>query len=194
MKKVFIFGTKLHMYLCELPLLLFFVLSIVFNGLSMAGGTKGGLIPLIILTGAGMIFMFIYLFRAVLISGEYVRSVGLFSSRDRAIINKDKTLVLTVRPKHRIKIELFGKDEAPELDWVTKEDEDAREYANLYRDIAIGGDNTVRRVLLFFDVPRKDIDEAISADEYSKEFSLVSLSKEKTEHGPTYSIRFLKTI
>ena len=87
-----------------------------------------------------------------------------------------------------------NKDRAFRQDWVTKDDEAAREYANLYRDIAIGGDNTVRRVLLSFDVPRKDIDEAISADEYSKEFSLVSLSKEKTEHGPTYSIRFLKTI
>ena len=194
MKKVFIFGTKLPMFLCELPLLGLFILAIVFNDTSGKTISKAGLYPLMIMMAAGMIFMFIYLFRAVLISGEAVRSIGLFSSRDRAIVNKDKTLVLTVRPKHKLKIELFGKDEAPQLDWISDSETIDRDYVNLYRDIAIGNDATVGRVLRSFDVPKQDIEEILLSESYSRDFSLVSVKKEKSDLGNTYSIKFLKTI
>jgi len=193
MKKIFIFGTKLHMYLCELPLIAFFVLAIIFNDTTDESIGAAGLYPLIFATGAGIIFMFVYLFRAVLISAESVRSVGLFSSRDRAIINKDKSLVLTIRPKHKIKIELFGKDDAPDLDWISK-DEAPRDYVNLYRDIAVGGVGTVKRVLSAFDVPKADIDEIICSESFARDYSLVSVKKEKCDQGDTYSVKFLKTI
>lgn len=194
MKKVFIFGTKLRMYLCELPLIAFFVLAIVFNDTSDKNIGAAGLYPLIIMTAAGAIFMFIYLFRGIIVSGESVRSIGLFSSRDRAIINKDKTLVLTLRPKHKIKIELYGKDDAPQLDWISEDDSASRDYVNLYRDIAVGGVGAVRRILSSFDVPKEEIEEIVLAEKISREYSLVDVSKEKTELGDTYSVKFKKTI
>ena len=87
MKKIFIFGTKLRMFLCELPLIFIMAVSIYFNP-DMK--TPGKLYPLIIAMAAGIIFMFIYLFRGVSISGEKIKSVGLFSSRDSIVVEKNK--------------------------------------------------------------------------------------------------------
>ena len=194
MKKVFLFGTKLHMYLCELPIILIFASSIYFNGFVDGEVQPGRLYPLIIASGVGIVFMFVYLLRAVIISAEGVRSFGPFSSRDKAIINKDKTLVLTVRPKHRIKIELFGAADAPDFDWIKADDDDAKGDVNLYRDIAVGGNGAVSRVLSAFDVPKEDIMKMLSEDSFYGEYSIVAVTKTVTEHGPTYSVRFLKTV
>lgn len=194
MKKVFIFGTRFRMFLCELPLILFFVASIIFNDSTDKDIAPIGLYPLIIALGIGMVFMFVYLFRFIIVCGEYVRSFGIFSSRDRAMINKDKSLVLTLRPKHKIKVELFGKDEAPGLDWVKNDTKTDRSFVNLYRDIAVGGVGTIKRILSAFDVPKDAIAEIISSESCEREFSLVSVSKSKTELGDTYTVKFLKTI
>ena len=194
MKKVFIFGTKLRMFLCELPLLFFFVASIIFNDSTDKDVAPVGLYPLIIALGCGMVFMLVYLFRGIVVSGESIRSIGLFSSRDKAIVNKDKTIVLTLRPKHKIKVELFGKDDAPKLDWAINDDTVDRSNVNLYRDIAVGAEGTVKRVLASFDIPKEKAKEIISSERYEGEFSLISVSKSKTEHGDTYSIKLLKTV
>ena len=129
----------------------------------------------------------------MIVSAEGVRSFGPFSSKDRAIINKDKTLVFTLRPNRRLMIELFGKDDAPELDWISK-DEGARDYANLYRDIAIGGERTICKVLSAFGVPNAEIEKAIASESFNGEYAIVSLEKKKTELGDTYSVKFLKTV
>lgn len=191
MKKIFVFGTKLSMYLCEVPIILLLCAAIHFND-GLTNTVK--LYPLIIACIAGIVFMFIYLLRGVIISGELVRSFGPFSSRDRAIINKDKTLVLTIRPKGKLKIELFGADDAPDLDWVDKESRSNRDYVNLYRDIAIGGVGTVKRILGYFNVPSADIPAIIAGEGYEKEYTDIKVCKEKTELGDVYSIKFLRTI
>ena len=190
-KFVFIFGTKLRMYLCELPIVLLLICSIHFND-SMTNAFK--LYPLIIACIAGIIFMFIYLFRGIIISREIVRSFGPFSSRDKVIVNKDKTLVLTLRPKHKIKVELFGDDDAPDLDWVDKADSSSRKNVNLYRDIAVGGEGTVKRILAYFDLNDREINEIVTSENGSLELADIAISKKKSELGDVYSITFLKTL
>ena len=61
-------------------------------------------------------------------------------------------------------------------------------------DIAIGGVGTMKRILSAFDVPKDAITEILSEESFEREFSLVSVSKSKTELGDTYSVKFLKTI
>ena len=190
MKGLFFFSTKLRMFISEIPIIILLALAIRYNPMVQ---TPMKLYPLIIACIAGIIFIIIYLFRAIVISNEEVRSIGLFSSRDRSIINRDKTLVLTLRPRHKIKVELFGIDDAPGLDWIDKEDVEKR-YTNIYRDITVGGTRAVRRTLVYFGLSSEEIDELISKEKMHIENDDIRVRKEKTEHGDTYSIYFKKTL
>lgn len=189
MKKTFIFGTKLRMYLCELPLIFVLAVAIYFNP-SMEN--PGKLYPLIIAMSLGIVFMFVYLFRGVSVSGEKIQSVGLFSSKDSVLITPDTTLQFTIRPKNMLKIELFGDSDAPIFDWMDKSK--ANKFVNLYRDIAVGGFGQVRRVLLSFGVSGKDIDCLRTRDSIEIEYPEFVLKKDKSELGDKYSVYFTDNI
>lgn len=159
MKKLIIFCAKPRMYLSEIPLLIIFVLSIYLND-SMDTFLK--LYPLIIASGLGMVFAFLFIFRISVISTEEVKSMGVFSSHDRAVINKDKTLILTLHKHKKLKIALWGNDgAAPELDWL-KSDNYVPMDIYLYRETAVGSKKTIKKVLKYFDVPDGAILDLIS--------------------------------
>lgn len=190
MKSCVIFGTRWSMYLTELPIIFLLCVSIYFNeGVE----TPGKLYPLIIACTIAIVFIFIYLLRAVIINTEKVRSFGPYSSKESCILNEGKALVLTTRPRSKIKIEVFGYDDAPGFDWVGN-DRGEPVYSNLYRDIAAGGVGSIKRVLSYFGVPRHDIDTAVSSENALFEYDDYIFKKSTGDIGDSYSLEFKKTL
>ena len=178
------------MYLTELPLLFLLIVAICYNG-QATGFVR--LYPLIIALVLGMIFIFIYLFRLISVSTEEIRSIGPFSTRDRAIINEGKTLILTVRKHGKLKMELFGNDGTPPmLDWAQSEEHEIMDIF-LFRGKAVGGKRTVARVLRYFDVPADEAAQA-TEDGFKKEYDAFEVSTERREDITEVRIRFTKTI
>ena len=190
MKSIYLFGTKPLMYLCELPVLFLLGVSIYFND-KVEGAL--GLYPLIFVCIGAIIFMFLFLFRGISVSTEEVRSFGPYSSKDTAIINKDKLLVLTVRPKGKLRVELYGSADKPVFDWLREEDASKGEI-NLYRDTTVGGVKAVGRVLNYFGISPEECSEIHSAESFSREYDFFILTKETAESGERYLIKFTETI
>ena len=178
------------MYLTQLPILVLLVAALYFNG-SAPSPVK--LYPLIIACIGGIIFIFIYLLRAIIINNEKILSFGPYSSKESAVISKGKTLVFTTRPHTKIKVELFGYDETPAFDWIDKTDAE-KQYTNLYRDFAVGTSRTVGRVLSYFGVAREDIEKAISSKELTIEYPAFILKKDVSDEGERFSLEFTKTV
>ena len=81
---------------------------------------------------------------------DEVRDVGLFSNRDRAILNKDKTLIITLMRRGRMKVEVFGNDGAiAGYDWL-KAEEGKPNDIYLYRGKAGGRIKKAEKTLRFF--------------------------------------------
>lgn len=188
-KKKYLFCTKVWYYLTELPLVVLLVISIYYNPMTK---TTFKLIPLIIALCLGIIFIFIFFFRLIVVSHEQIRYRGWFSSRDKAVINKDKTLIITMLKGANIKIELFGNDGEPSLYESMKDEPPIDIY--LFRGRAIGGARTVRSILSYFEIPSEDITELLSLDSFAAEYELTSLSSEKKEDVREIRIRMKETI
>jgi len=149
MKKTHIPASPFYMYLTAIPLIIILVLSIISNS-SSEGLLK--LYPLILATAAAIIFILVYLFRYITVSVEEIKIFGLFSSRDKAIINKGKTLIMTETKKGVRLLTLFGNDgERPMLDWTQGEDYVPVDI-NLFRERIYGGKGSFSKILKFFDV------------------------------------------
>ncbi len=189
-KSVYLFSTKLRMFLSEIPLLLLLTVAIIYN--DRAEGLLK-LWPLIIAVSGIIIFIFLYFFRAVAISYEEIRSVGLFSSKEMRSVEKDRTIVLTVRSKNRLRVELFGKDEKPAFDWMKDADREPIEI-NLFNEKAVGSTKSVQRVLRFFGVPKEEFDEILKTDGFEKEYTLVRVTTETVNEEKKVKIRILQTV
>lgn len=191
MKKITLFGTGWLMYLTELPLIALLLICINYNS---GVETVFKLYPLIFALTGGIIFIFIYLYRTIDISYDMIRAGGRFSSREKAIITKGKTLVITMYTRGKLKIELFGYDEKPPmLDWAIDEDYQNIEV-NLFRDRAVGGASSVRRVLKFFDVPDEDIGALLDADNFAKSYKSIELSSQRKNEIKEIRINFTETL
>lgn len=189
MRGVFLHSTKLGMYLTEIPIIFLMAAAIHFNS-GAEGWVK--LYPLIFVSGAAIVFIFVYLFRAVVITNEEIRSFGLFSSRDKATINKNKVLLMTLKPKKKVKIELFGEDDAPELDWM--KDTERRCNVNLYRDVAIGGVESIRRVMKYFGFDSSEIRSLTNGNAEKIEIDGITATRADIDGITSYSLEFTKTI
>lgn len=179
------------MLLTTLPILAVLILAIIFNG-NFEGFAK--LYPLIFVSAAGIVFILVYLLRVIVITSDEIKIVGLFSSRDRAIINKDKTLIISQRKGKRLKVILFGNDgRRPSLDWANKDDFKPVDI-NLFKEIGYGGDATIRRIFRYFDISESLIDNLILKEEYSETLPLYEVSKTTNDKKFEYKIKFLETI
>ncbi len=191
MKKITLFGTGVLMYLTELPLIVLLIICIKYNS---GVETLFKLYPLILALIGGIIFIFIYLFRIINISHDMICAKGRYSSREKALITKDKTLIITIFNRGKLKIELFGYDEKPPmLDWAIDKDYQNIEV-NLFRDRAVGGASSVRRVLKFFDVPEEDISTALESDNFTKSYKSLELSAERKNEIREIKIKFTETL
>ncbi len=179
------------MFLTSIPLFVLLILSIIFNGYS---DTLLKLYPLIIVSALAIIFIFLYLIRVIVITTDEIKIVGLFSSKDRAIINKDKTLIISQRKGKRLKVILFGNDgRRPSLDWANKDDFTPVDI-NLFKEIGYGGDRTIKRMLKYFEIDDAVANALISKKEYSVDLPLYRVSKTTSDKKFEYRIKFLETI
>ncbi len=188
----FLFGTKIRFFWVLIPF--FGVLSLAVS-MNRYADNLLKLYPLIIFLGGCIIFTFVYFFRAVGIGFDEVRTVGLFSSRERVMINEGKTLVLTLLPKRRILVELFGNDGVlAELDWLKTDDSGTIQDINLLRAKAIGGKGSLVKILKFYGLSAEDADALLDdGTKYEDELVTVTTSENEAQNKQVH-IKFLKTI
>ena len=179
------------MYLTELPLIALLIIAIRLNP---QVETPGRLYPLIVTLSLGIILILVYLFRLVRISTEEVRSVGRFSSRDSAILNEGKTLIITVMPRSVLHIAVFGNDGTPPaLDWAQNNEYEIPDIF-LYRERAVGNARTAIKILEFFDISHADALSATGSESFTKEYDAISLISERRNELLEIKLKFKKTI
>lgn len=177
------------MYWVLLPLIALLTACIYYNH-SSSGLLK--LYPLIFLLIAGMVFIFVYFYRAVKISYDEIKYIGRFSSRDSAIINAGKTLILKKLRGNRLQITLFGNDGVlPDLDWMKSTGESPRDIS-LFRGKVIWYNHSVKRILRYFDFDNAACNQILSGEvkELSSTLATVTVDSE----SETINIRINKTI
>lgn len=179
------------MFLTELPIVGLLVLAICFN--SSAGGQLK-LYPLITVLSLAIILIFIFLFRVIVISAEEIRAIGPFSSKDKAIINKDKTLILTLRDRGRLIVTLFGNDgERPALDWARGDDYIPVDI-NLFRERVEGRVGSAKKILRYFGIPSSDISAIVSGDCFTAQYDGFTVSAEEENSTLQIKIKFNETL
>ena len=188
MRSLYFFYTKPRMYLTLIPLIAVLAVSI-FNNSMMTGLVK--LYPLILASAGGIVFIIVYLFRIVKLNTEEIRSIGPYSSKEFVTLEEGKTLVMILRPKHKLKLEVTGRSDGGIYSWSEGEDE---HDINLYRDIVNGGKRTVSRILRYYGVSDEDARELISGDADVKECDHLTVTKSSGDEGDTYSVYFKVTI
>ena len=188
-KKLFFPCTILRPFLVAAPLVLVMAAAIRLND---AVDTLVKLYPLIIACGAGIIFTFIYFFRGITVSKDEVRYIGVFSSRDSAVINEGKTLILTLKAKNKVAIDLYGNNGVnAELDWLRGE---AVRDTYLFRGKAIGGVGAVCSVLRFFGLPDEHIDRLLESEELTLEYEDYTVKIGEANGERELRITFKKTL
>ena len=190
MKKAYIFCTKWWLYLTEIPPILILTLCIIYNN---KVDTPQKLYPLIAFCSLVIIFIFLYFFRIIVISTEEIRTVGLFSSKDSAIIEKDRILVFTLLQKNKMKIELEGKTSAPGFSWI-KGGEYEECYINIYRERAVGGKIAVSRVLNAIGVNHQEVSNFFEAKSLEKKYENITVTSYVNNEDRIIKIYFAKTI
>ncbi|MBQ9071188.1 MAG: hypothetical protein IJY23_07585 [Clostridia bacterium] len=178
MKSIYFFCTKPWVYLTELPVLFMLWVAMIFNGQSEE---VFKFYPLIIVLSAAVIFIFVYFFRVISISIDEIRYHGLFSSRDSAFIDENKTLLISLKPRLRLGLELYGDaGDVPAFDWMKAEDVKHRDIC-LFRGKAIGGKRSAARILNFFSVPKEEIVKATNDGFFYEDDALLVKSERKNE-------------
>lgn len=189
MKKTFLFCTKIWFYLTELAPITLLLIALSYND-DMDEGLR--LYPLIVFSIACIIFIFLYFFRLIIISKEEIRTAGLFSSRDVAVVEKDTTLKITLRAHRRIDVELFGKRKAPDFSWSKKEDTD--EQVRLFHERAVGGKMDAKRILAYFGISGEDVKSLLTLDAHECSYSYFVAESRADESCREISISFTKTV
>ena len=187
MKKLFLFCTKLRMFISEIPVVFLLVIAIKYNG---EVKSPLGLIPLIVLLSCIAVFIVVFLFRFILISKKEIRIIGLFSSKDSCKFEENK---ITVKKGHYVYLEVWGKDAAPEFEWINKNDPLEREV-RLFREKYVGGAGSVKRILRFFQVPSDDLQSFLGTPTYEKKYGEVSVLSQIDEGNRQICVKFLSTL
>ena len=189
MKKVFLFSSRLRVYLSLIPVLslLGIVISVHDTATSIVK-----YYPLEIALGALAVLIVLYFFRAVLITKDEIRQIGPFTNREKAMIDEGKSLVFTLASKKRLTVELYGgTDSAPSLPWAG----DVCSEINLFRAKTLGTAKAVRATLLCFGVCAEDADAFLSQESENEVcFENVAVRAEQKHDVKIYRIRILKTI
>lgn len=191
MKKFLFFpNTIFRPIIVSIPMIFLFILSIRMND---AVDTPGGLIPLIIFSALATVFTYVFFFRPVILARDEVKSIGPFSTRDKAIINKDKTLIITERRHGLVSIDLYGNyGTNADLDWLKNETVAHDTY--LFKSKVLGGVSTMKSVLLFFGVEQGLVDSILSSDNAEREAYGLKISLSTKEDGKELRIKFTETL
>ena len=189
MKKKYLFCTKIWFYLTEIPLLFFLYVACYHN---FTSENPWQFIPLILILSAVILFIGIYFFRMISLSYEMIRHHGLFSPRDSAIINKDKTLIITLKRRAYLGISLYGNDGKPPLFDGLRDEGSIDIY--LFRGRAVGGKRTVKSILKYFGISDADIEAAFDTEKYSSETDDVLFTVSHIEDIREFRLKFKRTL
>lgn len=190
MKNVYLFCTKLWVYLIELPVVLIFWIAVSLNDYS---DLPVKFYPLIIFSALLILFIAVYFFRFISINNDEIRMLGLFSSRDSALIAENKTLVIALHPHRNIKLELYGDpDEEPEFNWMKSESVAHREIC-VFRGKAVGGKKSAMRILKYFALPSSEL-ESVFSEGYYYENDAVRVTSSAENEVFNIKIKFKITI
>ena len=182
MKQIYLFSTRLRALWVQLPVIAVLVLSIIYNNES-AGVLR--LYPLIIVSILGIIFIFVYFARFIRLSYSEIRCLGPFTSRDKAIIKKDRTLILRMLPFGKVKVYLRGYDGPCDFSWLkedipTSGEEPTYEQIQskdicLFRARAFGGRRAAVKVLKYYGADVKDIPSILKDEGLQIKYEFVTV-------------------
>lgn len=191
MKPLYLLASRLRAFWVLLPMSAMLTLSIRYNE---ASSQRLKLYPLIIFSIGAIIFTFVYLFRFISISYGEIKYIGRFTSRDSAIINEGKTLVVELLEKNRISIRLYGNEGYnPEIKWLTNEDGTTGDIC-LFRGKAYGGDSVAERILLHFGVSVSDLGGIFLDERFDGEYENVSVTALTEDSHRQIRIKFNKVV
>ena len=189
MKKKYLFCTKIWFYLSEIPLIFLLYVACYYN---FTSDKPWQFIPLILILSAVIVFIGIYFFQIISVSNEMIRYHGLFSSRDSAIINKDKTLIITLKRRSYLGISLYGNDGKPPMFEGLRDEGSIDIY--LFRGRAVGGKGTAKSILRYFGISDVDIDATFANEKYSAETEDILLTAEHVEDIRQFRLKFKRTV
>lgn len=190
MKKLFFLSTRLGIYWIEIPPIVLLIPTVIYND---SVKTVFKLYPLMFALSVLIVFFALYFFKAVSISFEEIRSISLFSSRDKATIKEDRALVITLLKKKRIKVELFGKNDDGEQSYAWLRNEEPSEI-NLFRAKINGGARQVKKILRYFKTDEDKIDEIIKNDDARFSSDEIDVSSKLKDGFREIKIHFKKTV
>ncbi len=176
MKSIFLFCTRLYVFLIEIPPMILLAITI-----SMHNKSEDifGYYPLEIFLGLVIVFIMVFFFRAVTVTYDEIRMHGIFSSKDKLLFKKGHTLVIGMLPKKRLRIEVYGNlGEDKIYDWMSDKEGENHEIS-LFRERAVGDERTVAKILRYFGVTEEAV-EGFSSHEgeiFKDEFIEVSTAK-----------------
>ncbi len=191
MKKAYLLCTRLWVFWVELPLAFLLYVALRHND-SVPSLVK--LYPLIIIDIAAMIFAVIFFFRILKLSYSEIRYIGLFTSRDSAMINAGKRLIIKRYRRGKLGFILMGYDEMAGFDWLKPGDEEEREEIALFRGKAFGGDGAIKRILRTYGVKAEDVPAILAEDGFSASYTNVTVTTAHKEGGSEIEIRFDRTV
>jgi len=190
MKFLLFLSTRLRVFLTEVPPIILLIVAINYNH---AVDTPFKLYPLMVVLSALIIFIPIYFLRGVLISYEEVRCVGFFSSKEKAIVKEDRTLVLTLLKKRRVRVELFGKNDDGDASYAWLANETPVDI-NLFRAKVNGGAGVVKRIFRFFEVDDEVTSDALATEKYEKELDKVKITTDVENDFKKVILYFKETL
>lgn len=191
MKKAYLLCIRLWVLWVEAPLAFLLYVAIRHNE-NVPGLLK--LYPLMIIDVAAMMFALVFFFRLISVSYAEIKYIGLFTSRDSAIINAGKRLIITVERLGRVRFVLMGHDEMAGFDWLKPEDEDERAEIALFRGKAYGGKGAVKRILRTYGVKSADLDKILGEGGFERSYTNVTVRTRELEEAHEVEIRFDKTV
>ena len=191
MKKAYLLCTRLWVFWVEIPLAFLLYVACKHND---SVPVLLNLYPLIIADIAAMIFALVFFFRILKLSYAEIKYIGLFTSRDSAMINAGKRLIIKRLGRKKLGFVLMGHDEMAGFDWLKPGDEDERSEIALFRGKAYGGDGAIRRILRTYGVTAQDIPLILTEDGFSSSYANVTVSTAYAEDGNEIEIRFDRTV
>ena len=189
----YLFGTKLRFFWVIIPMAALLALAIAYNDTAISAFKH---YPLIVFLSGAIVFTLVYFFRLVAFGFEEIRTVGLFSSRERVAINEGRTLTVTLMPAKKLEFALYGNDGVlAQLDWLVPEENGEIPDINLFRAKAIGGKGTLGSVLKHYGVLDRELRDAIINGKGKYEDELVRIEPSLTETElKQVNIYFKKTV
>ena len=173
MKSIYLLSTRLWVYLTEIPVLIMLGVSISTNHLS---NDIFKYYPLIIFLSFTVIFIMVYFFSVISINYEEIRYHGLFSSKDSAFITANKSLIIKIKPRRKLNIELYeDAGSEPAFEWMKAEDVIHREIC-IFRGKANGSHKTAGKILKYFGLDEEKLTDATTKNGYYHEDDIIKVT------------------